>query len=177
MAAVTIYSDFGAQENKFWHCFHCLSIYFPWSYGTRCHDLSFFECWILSQLFHSPLSSSSRGSLVPLCFLALKWYIRISEVVDISPDNLDFRLGFISPAFCMVYSTSKLNKQGDSIQPQHTLFPILNQSFVPCSNCSFLTCIQVSQEARKVVGLVFPSLEEFPTVYCDPHSQRLVYVS
>ena len=23
-------------------------------------------------------------------------------------------------------------------------------------------------------GLVFPSLEEFSTVYCDPHSQRLV---
>jgi len=22
-------------------------------------------------------------------------------------------------------------------------------------------------------GLVFPSLSEFPTVYCDPHSQRL----
>ena len=29
----------------------------------------FFECWILSQLFHSPLSLSSRGSLVPLHFL------------------------------------------------------------------------------------------------------------
>ena len=28
-----------------------------------------FECWVLSQLFHSPLSLSSRGSLVPLCFL------------------------------------------------------------------------------------------------------------
>ena len=28
----------------------------------------FFECWVLSQLFHS-LSLSSRGSLVPLCFL------------------------------------------------------------------------------------------------------------
>ena len=24
-----------------WHCFHCFSIYFPWSDGTRCHDLSF----------------------------------------------------------------------------------------------------------------------------------------
>ena len=24
-----------------WHCFHCLPIYFPWSDGTRCHDLSF----------------------------------------------------------------------------------------------------------------------------------------
>ena len=28
-----------------------------------------FECWVLSQLLHSPLSLSSRGSLVPLCFL------------------------------------------------------------------------------------------------------------
>ena len=33
----------------------------PWS--------SFFECWVLSQLFHSLLSYSSRGSLAPLCFL------------------------------------------------------------------------------------------------------------
>ena len=30
---------------------------------------SFFECWVISQLFHSPLSLSSRGSLVLLCFL------------------------------------------------------------------------------------------------------------
>ena len=29
----------------------------------------FSECWALSQLFHSPLSPSSRGSLVILCFL------------------------------------------------------------------------------------------------------------
>ena len=28
----------------------------------------------LSQPFHSPLSHSSRGSLVPLCFLPLEWY-------------------------------------------------------------------------------------------------------
>ena len=26
---------------KVWPCFHCLPIYFPWSDGTRCHDLSF----------------------------------------------------------------------------------------------------------------------------------------
>ena len=26
-------------------------------------------------------------------------------------------------------------------------------------------------------GLVFPSLSEFPTVYCDPHSQRLGIVN
>ena len=24
-----------------WHCFHCFPIYFPWSDGTRCHNLCF----------------------------------------------------------------------------------------------------------------------------------------
>ena len=28
-------------ENKVSCCFHCFPIYFPWSDGTRCHDLSF----------------------------------------------------------------------------------------------------------------------------------------
>ena len=28
-------------KNKVWHCFHCFSIYFPWSDGTRCYDRSF----------------------------------------------------------------------------------------------------------------------------------------
>ena len=41
MAAVTICSDFGAQKNKVWHCFHCFSMYLPWNDGTRCHDLHF----------------------------------------------------------------------------------------------------------------------------------------
>ena len=31
----------------------------------------------------------------------------------------------------MMYSTYKLNKQGDNMQPWHTPFPILNQSIVP----------------------------------------------
>ena len=29
------------EKNKVWHCFHCFSIYFPWSDWTRCHDLHF----------------------------------------------------------------------------------------------------------------------------------------
>ena len=29
------------QKDKVWHCFHCFPIYFPWSDGTRCHDLRF----------------------------------------------------------------------------------------------------------------------------------------
>ena len=41
MAAVTICSDFGAQENKVSHLFHCFTIYLPWSDGTGCCDLRF----------------------------------------------------------------------------------------------------------------------------------------
>ena len=37
-----------------------------------------------------------------------------------------------SPAFLMMYSAYKLNKQGDNIQPWRTPFPIWNQSIVPC---------------------------------------------
>ena len=29
------------KPKKASHCFHCFSIYLPWSDGTRCHDLSF----------------------------------------------------------------------------------------------------------------------------------------
>ena len=36
-----------------------------------------------------------------------------------------------SPAFQMMYSAYKLNKQGDNIQPWRTPLPILNQSVVP----------------------------------------------
>ena len=43
-----------------------------------------------------------------------------------------------SPAFLMMYSAYKLNKQGDNIQPWCTPFPIWSQSIVPCpvlTNC------------------------------------------
>ena len=37
-----------------------------------------------------------------------------------------------SPAYLMMYSAYKLNKQGDNIQPWCTPFPIWNHSVVPC---------------------------------------------
>ena len=81
-----------------------------------------FWCWILSHLLHSSLSPPSRGFLVPLHFLPLEWYhLRL----------LIFLLAILipacaasSPAFCMMYSAYKLNKQGDNIQPWCTPFPI-----------------------------------------------------
>ena len=38
IAAVTVCSDFGAQENKICHCLHFFSFYFPWSDWTRCQS-------------------------------------------------------------------------------------------------------------------------------------------
>ena len=36
---------------------------------AECQRIDAFECCVLGQLFHSPLSLTSRGSLVPLHFL------------------------------------------------------------------------------------------------------------
>ena len=41
MVAVTVHSDFEAQENKVCHCFHFFPIYVPSCDGTRYHGLRF----------------------------------------------------------------------------------------------------------------------------------------
>ena len=68
MATVTIHSDFGAQENK---KSVTVSIFPP----SISHEVMGPDAMILvlSQLFHSLLSPSSRDSLVPLHFLPLGW--------------------------------------------------------------------------------------------------------
>ena len=111
MAAVTICSDFGAQKNKVSHSFHGFPIYSPWSVGTGCHDLSFLNVELKANFFHSPLSLSSRGSLVPLHFLQLEWYhpyiwgcwYFFQQLLVPACDS------FI-PALHVMYSTYTLNK-------------------------------------------------------------------
>ena len=85
MAAVTHHSDFGALENKICHCFP----YFPIFHIVMGPDAMIL---VLRQLFHSPLLLSSRGSLVTLCILPLGGVICISEVIDVSPSNVDSRV-------------------------------------------------------------------------------------
>ena len=74
-------------------------IYLPWSDGTRCHVLSFFGCWDLSQHLHSPLSSSSRGCLIPLHFLPLEWYHLHIGVCWYLSQYLDSSLWFTQSRF------------------------------------------------------------------------------
>ena len=53
---VTICSDFGVQESKVCHCFHCFPILLPWSDGAGCYNVSFcdvgFEASFFTLLFH-----------------------------------------------------------------------------------------------------------------------------
>ena len=58
------------KKIKSFTVFHCFPINLPGSDETGCHDLSFLNVEFLSQFFHSPLSPSSRGSLVSLHFLS-----------------------------------------------------------------------------------------------------------
>ena len=63
MAAVTICSTFGAQENKVCHCF---PIYLPWSDGTGCHDLSFLHVEFLAYT-HNKRKQGLKQIIVPPC--------------------------------------------------------------------------------------------------------------
>ena len=158
MAVVAIYSDSGAQENKICHCFHCFP-YLPWSDGTGCQDLSFsmlsFKlAFALSFSTLKRLFSSSSLSAIRVVSSA---YLRLLEflLAIFIP-----ACGSSSPAFHMIYSTSKLNKQGDSIKPWQTLLSILSWSIAP-----FLVPTFASWSAYRF--LISVQLLSCPTL-CDP---------
>ena len=127
MDAVTICSDFGAPQNKVWHCFHCFPIYFPWSDGTGCMILVF---WMLSfkptfslssfTFIKRLFSSSSLSAIRVVSSAYLRWLIFLLAILIPACASS-------SPAFHMMYSAYTLNEQGDNIRPWCTSFPIWNQ--------------------------------------------------
>ena len=89
--------------------------------------LSFKPTFSLSTFtFIKRLSSSSSLSAIRVVSSA---YLRL---VIFLPAILIPACASSSPAFLMMYSAYKLNKQGDNIQPWCTPFPIWNQSVVLC---------------------------------------------
>ena len=113
------------------HYFHCFPIYLPWSEGTGSHDLGFlnvefFTFSLSSFIFIKRLFSSSLLSAIMVVSSAyLKLLIFLLAILIPACASS-------SPAFHMMYSVYKLNKQGDNIQPWCTSFPIWNQPVVPC---------------------------------------------
>ena len=126
MATITICSDFGAQENKVSHCFHCF-------HEVMGLDAMVFIFWMLH--FYTAFSLSSFTLIKRLFSYSLS-AIKVASSVYLR--LLIFLLVILIPscassilAFRMVYSAYKLNKQGDNIQSWCTPFPVWNQS-VPC---------------------------------------------
>ena len=129
MAAVTTCSDFGAQKNS-------LSLFplFPhlfamkwWDQMPWCWMLSFMPTFSLSSFtFIKRLVNSSSLSAIRVVSSA---YLRLLIFL---PAILIPACASPSPGFLMMYSAYKLNKQGDSVQPWCTPFPIWKQSVVPC---------------------------------------------
>jgi len=75
----------------------------------------------------------------------------------------------------MKYSACKLNKQGDNIQLWRVKFwttPLFHIWF-----SLLLLDLHTGFSRGRSGGLVFPSLEEFSTVYCGPHSQSFGIVN
>ena len=110
MAAVTVCSDFGAQENEICHCFYFFPIYLPQSDGTGCHDISFLNVLnfkpsfslmsftLIKRLF----SSSSLSAMRVVSSAYLRLLIFLPEVLVPACD-------LSSLAFHMIYSVYKLN--------------------------------------------------------------------
>ena len=126
MATVTVHSDFGIQENKS----TTVSIFSPFIYcevmGPNAMILFFTNIELkpafslssftsIKKLFSSSLLSAIR--VVPFTYLRL--LILLPSILIPTCDSS-------SPAFYMVYSVYKLNKQGDNIHPETTLTEYLS---------------------------------------------------
>ena len=125
MAAITICSDFGVQENKVCHCF---PIYLLWI------NAIILVFWMLS---FKPTFSHSSFTFIKRLFCSSLSSVRVVSsayltlLIFLSAILIPF-CALSSLAFHMMYSAQKLNKQGDNTQPRRTPFPIWNQSVVPC---------------------------------------------
>ena len=154
-----------------------VSIFFP----SICHeemgpDAMILVFWMLS---FKPAFSLSSFTLIKRLFSSSSLpairvvIICIPEVVDASPRNLDPSLWVIQPSISQdVFCTSVKLTEWQYIALTY-FFPILNQSVIPCLVLTAASCHTYRFLKRQVRCLVFPSLEEFSTVCCDPYSQRI----
>ena len=132
------------------------------------------------------LRFKSAFSISSFTFIKSSWFlftvchkggvICVSEVVDISPGNLDSNWCLIQPGIS--HDAVCIQVKYAEWQYIALMYSFPNFEPVHCSktssNCCFLTCIQAFQEIGKVVwySCLF---QNFP-VCCDPHSQGFVIV-
>ena len=155
MAAVTICSDFGAQEIK--------SVTVSIVSLSICHERMGPDAMILvfGTLSFKPAFSHSSVTFIKRLFSSsLLSAVRVVSSAYLK--LLIFLLAVLILAFHMMYSAYKLNNQGNNIQPLRTPFPILNQSIVPCLVLTVVSWSAYRFLRRKVRQSGFPiSLRAF----------------
>ena len=117
-------------------------------------SLSFFT--FIKRLFSS--SSLTAIRVVSSAYLRL-WIFLLAILIAVYVSS--------SPAFLMMYSAYKLNKQGDKECLEALLFLFVTSLLF---HVQLLPDLHTGFSRGRSGGLVFPSLSEFS---CDPHSQRL----
>ena len=149
-SAVTVFSDYGDQENKICHCFCFFHIYLLWSEGTRAMILVF---WLLNfkpgfslssfTLIRRLFSSSSLSAIRMASSAHLRLWIFLQQS--------SFQL-MLHPAHHSTWCTLLI-----SLICRVTIYSLLLLSlFAPVicsmsdSYCCFLTHIYVSQKRGKV---------------------------
>ena len=154
----------GKLVSMFWW----MELYF---FSLECNEMSSNELWdvygfgvtstftFIKRLFSSSLSAIRVESSAYLRLLIFLSAILIPACAS------------CSPAFLMMYSAYKLNKQGDNIQPWHTPFPIWNQSVVPCLVLTVASWPAYRFLKRQIRWSSIPISFRISSVYCGPHSK------
>ena len=124
-------------EPKKWNCHYFLFFlfYLPWSNGARCRDLSFLD---FSLIFNFKLGFSLSSFTLIKRFFSFSSLSAIRVVLSTNlrllmflPPTLIPACNSSSPAFLLMCSAYKLNKQDKIWQLCLTHFSILNQSVAP----------------------------------------------
>ena len=141
MASVTIHGDFGAHEKEICHYFHLLPFYLPCSNWGRCHDLVscffFFCCFFLVFSLKPALSLSSFTLIKRLFSSSSPSAIRVLSstflrlLMFLPPFWILAGNYSSSPAFLMMCSEYRLNRQVDSRELSQYSF--LNLEPISCS--------------------------------------------
>ena len=139
------------------YCFHHFPTYLPQSDGTASHVLCFLNVKPVFSLFKPALSSSSwlfssfllsAIMVVSSAYLILFIFL-LAILIPVS--------ALSSLAFHMMYSSYKLKKQGDNIQPWCTSFPIWNQSIVSCPVLTIASWLEYRFLRRQVTWSGIPN--------------------
>ena len=111
-----------------------------------------FQRWGLSQLFHSPLSASSRGSFVTLLFLPFSSVQLLSRAqffvtpMDYSMPGLP--LHHLLPEFALTC----VHQNGDAIQPSHPLPSASPPAFILSQHQGLFQWVSSLHEVAKVLA-------------------------